>query len=388
MGEQRRRSWCNAEGEQLLYASDKACNNSYSFRYIDIWISACRNSIRNSHRGAYGKRCDDIMAILEAMRPTLSASNASNADVELFLTWQIISIHISLIKDSCKILLLESQVTHEHAVCQRNILLGVHLSLLLAERLFILPCPACATSSDVQQSESHHERWHDGSQWIRAHGDLGSPGTHSIGYEYAVMEYTCIEYVRTGGYVIGRCPWPPRCNIFSIRWRSSSSQCSITSFAIFHALHRVQYLFSFVSRSLTHIMPLWINTWPLKSATGSLLWQIWTPISRTRTVRPTYGIAFYCISKTIGYSFSSIFIYLRGSILVLCVHLGWAAEKLRAKKTGVSVDYTKMNTDKSSLVLTAVWAVGILGLFFRIFQVQVLNQWSRLVAKIFSSLLI
>lgn len=53
---------------------------------------------------------------------------------------------------------------------------------------------------------------------------------------------------------------------------------------------------------------------------------------------------------------------------------GWASNKLKARKTGVDIDYANMNTDPSQLVLTGVWAVGILGLFYRIFAVQVLHQ--------------
>lgn len=53
---------------------------------------------------------------------------------------------------------------------------------------------------------------------------------------------------------------------------------------------------------------------------------------------------------------------------------GWAANKLRARKTGKDIDYANMNTDSKQLVLTAVWAVGITFLFYRIFAVQVLGQ--------------
>jgi hypothetical protein len=53
---------------------------------------------------------------------------------------------------------------------------------------------------------------------------------------------------------------------------------------------------------------------------------------------------------------------------------GWAINKLRERKTGIKIDYVNGNTDPKSLVLTAVWSVGIIGLFYRIFAVQVLGQ--------------
>ena len=54
---------------------------------------------------------------------------------------------------------------------------------------------------------------------------------------------------------------------------------------------------------------------------------------------------------------------------------GWAGNKLRERKPGgVKLDYVNANTDKNSLILTAVWSVGILSLFYRIFAVQVLGQ--------------
>ena len=57
---------------------------------------------------------------------------------------------------------------------------------------------------------------------------------------------------------------------------------------------------------------------------------------------------------------------------------GWAGKKLRAKREGTTeqddLAYINANQDPSSLVLTGTWAVGILGLFWRIFQVQVLEK--------------
>jgi hypothetical protein len=53
---------------------------------------------------------------------------------------------------------------------------------------------------------------------------------------------------------------------------------------------------------------------------------------------------------------------------------GWASNKIREKKGGPKIDYVNMNQSKSDLVLTAVWAVSILSLFWRIFQVQVLEK--------------
>lgn len=54
---------------------------------------------------------------------------------------------------------------------------------------------------------------------------------------------------------------------------------------------------------------------------------------------------------------------------------GWASRKMRVKKgLEEELDYANLNTDKKQLVLTAVWAVGILSLFYRIFAVQVLGQ--------------
>ena len=53
---------------------------------------------------------------------------------------------------------------------------------------------------------------------------------------------------------------------------------------------------------------------------------------------------------------------------------GWAGQKLRERKGAPKLDYTNVNQDAKSLLLTGVWAVGITSLFVRIFQVQVLNQ--------------
>lgn len=53
---------------------------------------------------------------------------------------------------------------------------------------------------------------------------------------------------------------------------------------------------------------------------------------------------------------------------------GWAGNKLRARKTGKDLDYANMNTEPKQLILTAIWAVGISFLFYRVFAVQVLGQ--------------
>ncbi len=54
---------------------------------------------------------------------------------------------------------------------------------------------------------------------------------------------------------------------------------------------------------------------------------------------------------------------------------GWAGRKLREKKGEMpKADYINFNQKKSSLALTAVWSVGIIGLFVRIFQVQMLDM--------------
>ena len=53
---------------------------------------------------------------------------------------------------------------------------------------------------------------------------------------------------------------------------------------------------------------------------------------------------------------------------------GWASNKLKSRKTGIEIDYAGSNQDPNSLALTAVWSVGILFLFYRIFAVQVLHQ--------------
>ena len=53
---------------------------------------------------------------------------------------------------------------------------------------------------------------------------------------------------------------------------------------------------------------------------------------------------------------------------------GWAGQKLREKKGAPKLDYIEVNQDPGALALTAVWAVGITGLFWRIFQVQVLDK--------------
>ena len=54
---------------------------------------------------------------------------------------------------------------------------------------------------------------------------------------------------------------------------------------------------------------------------------------------------------------------------------GWAGRKMRERSgTAPKADYINANQNKGSLALTAVWAVGITGLFVRIFQVQVLGM--------------
>jgi hypothetical protein len=53
---------------------------------------------------------------------------------------------------------------------------------------------------------------------------------------------------------------------------------------------------------------------------------------------------------------------------------GWAANKLRSRKTGQDLDYANMNTDPSQLILTSIWSAGIIFLFYRIFEVQMLQN--------------
>ena len=53
---------------------------------------------------------------------------------------------------------------------------------------------------------------------------------------------------------------------------------------------------------------------------------------------------------------------------------GWAANKVRERKGGPKIDYVNVNQNPFELALTGVWAVGIIGLFVRIFQVQVLEK--------------
>jgi hypothetical protein len=56
--------------------------------------------------------------------------------------------------------------------------------------------------------------------------------------------------------------------------------------------------------------------------------------------------------------------------------LGWAAAKLKARRDGIDDSdlYVSANQDSKSLILTLVWATGILSLFGRILQVQVLDK--------------
>lgn len=56
---------------------------------------------------------------------------------------------------------------------------------------------------------------------------------------------------------------------------------------------------------------------------------------------------------------------------------GWAGNQIRERKPGFAgkkLDYVKFNQDPSAQILTAVWSIGILGLFYRIFEVQVLSK--------------
>ena len=54
---------------------------------------------------------------------------------------------------------------------------------------------------------------------------------------------------------------------------------------------------------------------------------------------------------------------------------GWAGDKLREKNgTGPKRDYINANQNPFGLALTAVWAIFISGLFWRIFQLNVLDK--------------
>mmetsp|Transcript_28036 Transcript_28036/g.26896 ORF Transcript_28036/g.26896 Transcript_28036/m.26896 type:complete len:157 (+) Transcript_28036:46-516(+) len=54
---------------------------------------------------------------------------------------------------------------------------------------------------------------------------------------------------------------------------------------------------------------------------------------------------------------------------------GWAGNKLRARKSGKpDIDYANVNQSPKDLGLTAVWAIGIVSLFWRVLQVQVLDK--------------
>ena len=54
---------------------------------------------------------------------------------------------------------------------------------------------------------------------------------------------------------------------------------------------------------------------------------------------------------------------------------GWAGDKLREKNGKIAKkDYINVNQNPFNLTLTAIWAIGILGLAYRIFQVQVLGM--------------
>ena len=50
---------------------------------------------------------------------------------------------------------------------------------------------------------------------------------------------------------------------------------------------------------------------------------------------------------------------------------GWAGNKLKEKSGKISkIDYVNMNTDPFQLVITGIWAVGIISLFGRIIQLN------------------
>ncbi len=53
---------------------------------------------------------------------------------------------------------------------------------------------------------------------------------------------------------------------------------------------------------------------------------------------------------------------------------GWAGNKLREQNGGPKIDYINVNQSPFNMVLTSAWAFGILGLSWRIFQVQVLEK--------------
>ena len=54
---------------------------------------------------------------------------------------------------------------------------------------------------------------------------------------------------------------------------------------------------------------------------------------------------------------------------------GWAGNKMRERSGKMQkIDYVNANQDPSSLYLTGFWAVGIIGLGIRVFQVQVLHM--------------
>ena len=54
---------------------------------------------------------------------------------------------------------------------------------------------------------------------------------------------------------------------------------------------------------------------------------------------------------------------------------GWAARKMREKAGTIpKTDYVNVNQNPASTILTSVWAVGIIGLFARIYQVQMLDK--------------
>ena len=54
---------------------------------------------------------------------------------------------------------------------------------------------------------------------------------------------------------------------------------------------------------------------------------------------------------------------------------GWAGNKMRERSGKMQkIDYINANQDTSSLYLTSFWAVGIIGLGIRVFQVQVLHM--------------
>ena len=79
----------------------------------------------------------------------------------------------------------------------------------------------------------------------------------------------------------------------------------------------------------------------------------------------------------VAYSFLLLSFFFRFSSLIFrtfSIYVGWAGRKLRDRKDNTKTNYIDANQDKTGLALTAIWAIGITGLFWRIFQVQVLEK--------------